>query len=141
MGLVDVYRLVFSHSSHFHEAYFPLDIKLEGAIAVGIQYTAYQIWFVTFAIHTVLRAHRFMAEYGTLNEHKRGRDIVPDVHYKRLHYALMIFIFVRNIGVFVLGKDRALKPSLSLWSPVKVGLFQIALDYCESPSIVAFCQS
>ncbi|KZP27053.1 hypothetical protein FIBSPDRAFT_329004 [Athelia psychrophila] len=41
----------------------------------------------------------------------------------------MIFIFIRNIGVFVLAKDRALKPSFSAWSPVKVGLFQIALDY------------
>ncbi|KAF7984340.1 hypothetical protein HWV62_15349 [Athelia sp. TMB] len=125
----NLFILKFMLSSRFYKAYFSVGIKLESAIAIGIQYTAYQIWFVTFAIHTVLRAHRFMGEYGTLNEHKRGRDIVPDVHYKRLHYALMIFIFVRNIGVFVLGKDRALKPSLSLWSPVKVGLFQIALDY------------
>lgn len=77
-----------------------------------------------------------MAEYGTLNERKRGRDIVPDV-YKRLHYALITFIFIWNIGVFFLAKDRAIKPTLSVWSPTKVGLFQIALDYCTSQSSFA----
>lgn len=103
-------------------------------MALTLQYLVYQLCFLSLAIATATRAHRFMAEYGTLNEHKRGRDLVPDVRYKHLHYALMIFVFVRNLGVFFLAKDRALKPTFSVWSPVKIGLFQIALDYCTSSS-------
>lgn len=91
---------------------------------------AYQVFFILFAITVVRRCQHYMQKYGTLNEHKRGRDLVPDAHHKRLSLALIIFIHVRNIGVFFLGKDSSRTPSLDIWSPIKVGAFQIALDYC-----------
>lgn len=109
-----------------------LDVKLEGKMAVGIQFALYQFYFILFAINVLKRSQYYMQKYGTLNEHKRGRDLVPDSHHTRVSYALVVFIFVRNIGVFWLGKDSSEKPHLDIWSPVKIGAFQIALDYCKS---------
>jgi hypothetical protein len=100
---------------------------------VGIQFATYEIYLIVFAIHVLRRCQYYMQTYGTLNEHKRGRDIVPDSHHNRVSYALVVFVFTRNIGVFLLGNDSSLKPRLDIWSPIKVGAFQVALDYCESP--------
>jgi hypothetical protein len=103
-----------------------------GRLVVGIQFTIYQVYVIAFAIHVLHRSQYYMQKYGTLNEHKRGRDLVPDSHHIRLRYATVVFIFVRNIGVFVLGKDFSQKPHLDIWSPIKVGAFQIVLDYCKA---------
>lgn len=70
-----------------------------------------------------------MKHYGTLNEEERGRDIVPDSQQKRVILGLMAYSIVRGAGTFIVGKDRASTPRLSLWSPLKMGGFMIALDY------------
>lgn len=75
------------------------------------------------------RCQRFMNYYGTLNEEERGRDMVPDSQHKRVILGLVVYSVVRGVGTFLLGKDRATTPKLSLWSPVKMGGFMIALDY------------
>jgi len=98
---------------------------------VGIQFLIYEIYFIAFAIHVLRRCQYYMQKYGTLNEHKRGRDLVPDSHHNRVSYALVAFVFIRNIGVFVLGKDFSQQPHLNIWSLIKVGAFQVVLDYCE----------
>ncbi|KIM77950.1 hypothetical protein PILCRDRAFT_606638 [Piloderma croceum F 1598] len=105
------------------------DIRIEGGMAVGIQFVIYEIYFIVFAIHVFHRCQYYMQKYGTLNEHKRGRDLVPDSHHDRVSYALVTFILIRNIGIFVLGQDSSEKPHLGIWSPMKIGAFQIVLDY------------
>lgn len=108
----------------------PTDIRIEGILAHIIQYIIYQLWFQIFALHDLARWQRMMQRFGTLNETHRGRDQVPDKHKVGLVLCLLLFSFVRNIGVFILGKDRAASvPNISIWSPVKIGLFTIAMDY------------
>lgn len=106
-------------------------MKIEGWKAVGIQFALYQFWFILFAINVLHRAQYYMQHYGTLNEHKRGRDLVPDSHHTRVSHALIIFTFVRSIGTFALGKDSGQMPYLDLWTPLRLGAFHIALDYCK----------
>ncbi|KZP27960.1 hypothetical protein FIBSPDRAFT_853174, partial [Athelia psychrophila] len=105
------------------------DIQIDSTFAQIVQVILYQAWFIVYGTRIFLRAQRFMKIYGTLNEEKKGRDMIADVHRDRVTLALVIFLIVRISGIFVLGKDRSADPSLSIWSPVKIGLFQIALDY------------
>lgn len=98
-------------------------------MALGLQFAGYQTVFTLFATSVLQRLQRFMKHYGTLNEDVRGRDMVPDSHHKRLIMGLICYSVVRGVGTFLLGKDRAASPQLSLWSPVKMGGFMCALDY------------
>lgn len=104
----------------------------EGIISIAAliaQFALYQIAFAAFATRVLRRCQHFMQFYGTLNEDKRGRDLVPDNQHRRVILSLVVFIFVRGIGMFLLARDRTVMPDVSLWSPVKIGLWLIALDY------------
>lgn len=115
-------------------AYLPTspltDIRIEGLKASIIHYAVYQTWFIIFSIFVLRRCQYYMQKYGTLDEHTRGRDLVPDALHNRVSYALLAYSFTRCLGAFLLGKDWTEVPDISLLTPFKMGLFLIVLDYC-----------
>lgn len=70
------------------------DVNLESNLAIFTQWSLYQLWFVIYGTRIFRRARRFMKYYGTLNEEKRGRDMIADVHRDRLDLALALFLVV-----------------------------------------------
>lgn len=89
----------------------------------------YQTTSTIYGFNLLNRSNRLMRQYGTFNETHRGRDIVPDSQQRRVVVGLILFNIIRSWGVFALAKDRTGIPALNLWSPVKMGLFMIAMDY------------
>lgn len=78
---------------------------------------------------TIGRHSYYMVYYGTLDESHRARDIVGDNKVDKLGKTIFFALFIRVAGTFVLTWNQDEMPGLSIWTPVKLGLYQVALDY------------
>jgi len=95
-------------------------------------YVFYHLGFVFFALSLINRLHGAMAQIGTFDENNRGRDMVDDAHVNKLGRSIYLYTAIRSVGPFVLAwRGDMTNPfeGLSLWTPVKIGIFEIALDY------------
>lgn len=99
-----------------------------------------------FAARTQWRFDRFVAQYGYLNEDKRGRDLVTDERHGRLMVAFAVYALVRTsgrnfnvpldvadreLGLFLLTSDHLDQPSLDAFSPLRAASFILIMDYCK----------
>lgn len=92
----------------------------------------YHLFFINYARRLIARLHDFMAEYGCFDEQNRGRDMIDDRHVNQLGRSIYIYTVFRTMGPFILGwKGEMVNPleGLSLMTPVKLGLWHIALDF------------
>lgn len=92
----------------------------------------YHTCFILFAIALIKRLHWYMAEYGTLDEQNRGRDMVDDKHVNHLGQSVFIYTIFRTLGPFLLawrGDMTNIWSGLSWATPLKIGWWEIALDY------------
>lgn len=92
----------------------------------------YHTCFILFAIAMIKRLHWYMAEYGTLDEQNRGRDMVDDKHVNHLGQSIFIYTIFRTLGPFLLawrGDMTNIWSGLSWATPLKIGWWEIALDY------------
>jgi len=108
--------------------YFVPDHKMHFAPA----WMFYHLSFIGFAIVMIRRLHGAMETLGTFDEQNRGRDMVDDAHVNHLGRSIFIYTVFRTVGPFALAwRGDMTNPweGLSLWSPVKIGVFEIALDY------------
>ncbi len=80
----------------------------------------------------IRRLHKYMAEYGTLDEQNRGRDLVDDKHVNHLGQSIFIYTIFRTLAPFMLawrGDMTNVFEGLSWATPLKIGWWEIALDY------------
>lgn len=92
----------------------------------------YHLLFINYAHRLISRLHKYMAKYGCFDEDNRGRDMIDDRHVNQLGRSIYIYTVFRTIGPFILGwKGEMVNPleGLSLMTPVKLGLWHIALDF------------
>ncbi|CAD6892066.1 unnamed protein product [Tilletia controversa] len=92
----------------------------------------YHFSLIIFAVFLIRRLHAKMEEYGVFDEQNRGRDIVDDAHVNHVGRSIFIYMFLRSVQPFLArwrGDMANPFEGLSLWTPVKIGLWQISLDY------------
>ncbi|KAL9940324.1 hypothetical protein V8E36_001029 [Tilletia maclaganii] len=95
-------------------------------------YVIYHFCFIAFALRLLNRLHAKMIEFGVFDEQNRGRDMVDDKHVNHLGRSIFIYTVLRTSYPFIArwrGDMSNPFSGLSLWSPVKLGLWEIALDY------------
>lgn len=92
----------------------------------------YHLCFIGYALTLIKRLHGFMEKYGTFDELNRGRDMVDDSHVNKLGRSIFIYTIARSAGPFIMAwRGEMTNPlqGLSWISPIKIGLFHMALDY------------
>ncbi|CAD6919821.1 unnamed protein product [Tilletia controversa] len=106
---------------------FP-DHLMHWAPAFGI----YHVSFIAFAMLLINRLHSKMKVFGVFDEQNRGRDMVDDAHVNHVGRSIFIYTVLRTVQPFIANwRGDMANPfvGLSLWTPVKIGLWEIALDY------------
>ncbi|KAK0539844.1 hypothetical protein OC835_000939 [Tilletia horrida] len=95
-------------------------------------FVIYHLSFIIFALVHVKRLHAKMVEYGVFDEQNRGRDMVDDKHVNNLGRSIFIYTVIRTLWPFaVKWRGEMANPfvGLSVWTPLKIAAWQIALDY------------
>ncbi len=123
------HRLACSLASHRLELLVP---RPHHALAPA--WIMYHTCFILFAVRMIKRLHTYMALYGTLDEQNRGRDMVDDKHVNHLGQSIFIYTIFRTLGPFLLAWRGDMSTSdlwggLSWATPLKIGWWEIALDY------------
>jgi len=113
---------------HWAWNHFLPDHKMHWAPA----WVFYHLSFIVFARLMIGRLHGYMEKYGTFDELNRGRDMVDDRHVNHLGRSIFIYTVFRTMGPFFLGwRGDMTNPfdGLNIYSPLKIAVFEIALDY------------
>ncbi|KAK0546303.1 hypothetical protein OC846_004964 [Tilletia horrida] len=92
----------------------------------------YHLTFIVFAISLINRLHAKMISFGVFDEQNRGRDMVDDKHVNHLGRSIFIYTVLRVVQPFIAQwRGQMVNPfdGLSVWSPLKLAVWEIALDY------------
>ncbi|KAE8211723.1 hypothetical protein CF319_g4979 [Tilletia indica] len=95
-------------------------------------FVVYHLSFIVFAQLLIRRLHAKMDEFGVFDEQNRGRDMVDDQHVNRLGRSIFIYTALRTVQPFIAkwrGDMANPFDGLSVWTPVKIAVWEIALDY------------
>lgn len=99
-------------------------------------YVFYHFGFIFFALSLIGRLHKAMVDVGTFDENNRGRDMVDDAHVNQLGRSIFIYTALRSVGPFMMAwRGEMTNPfdGLSIWTPVKIGIFEVALGEFPLP--------
>ncbi|KAK0521855.1 hypothetical protein OC834_006255 [Tilletia horrida] len=95
-------------------------------------FVIYHLSFIFFAVTLLKRLHSKMIDFGVFDEQNRGRDMVDDKHVNHLGRSIFIYTVLRTVQPFIArwrGDMANPFDGLSIWTPVKIGVWEIALDY------------